>query len=364
MEAKDRKVKTKLRRRILAAFSTVLFFSFLLVGVVFNFTIRMRLPQSELEYAILAGQAAQYGASNFAGSAVHVLFVLVGIMFVVAMVVTYFLSNSITRPIEQLGDFAAQLGRGEFALDDHDHEPKDEVCGIKELDELSLALGKSARQLALYDREQKTFFQNASHELRTPLMTIKCYAEGISFGLMEPKDASETILMETDRLSDLVTDLLYISKIDNITTAFTTGQSDLTALIRSCAERQRAVAAKRQIAFEFDFGENAITCECISELLSRAMDNLTSNAIRYARSKILFSCHKLDNRIELRVTDDGAGIDPEVLPHIFERFIKGKDGNHGIGLAIVKSIVQQHDGQITAENSQNGGAVFTITLPT
>ena len=356
MEAKNHKVKIKLRRRILAAFSAVLFFSFLIIAIIFNYTIRMRLPGGEADYALLAAQGAERVGPNLAGSAVHVLFVLVGVMFVVTVIATYFLSNSITRPIEKLGEFAVGLGRGEFTP--NDYEFKD-----KELEELNLALNKSARQLALYDREQKTFFQNVSHELRTPLMTIKCYAEGISFGLMEPKDASETILMETDRLSDLVTDLLYIAKIDNITTVYTTRQADLTELIRSCAERQQAVAAKAQIAFEFDFGGEPITCECISELLSRALDNLTSNAIRYAKSKVIFSCHKLDDRIELRVSDDGNGIDPEALPHVFERFYKGKGGNHGIGLAIVRSIVQQHSGQVTAQNSESGGAVFAIILP-
>ena len=358
MEVK--KVKTKLRRRLLAAFSAVLFFSFLLIGLIFNFAVRARLPRSEVDYGLLSGHVAAPEVA-FVGSAVLILSVLVGVMFVVAVVVTYFLANSITRPIEKLGEFAEGLGRGEFASSDYELE--DAVCSIKELEALNLALNKSARQLAYYDREQKSFFQNVSHELRTPLMSIKCYAEGISFGLMEPKNASETILFETDRLSDLVTDLLYISKIDNITTAYTTQQVNLTELIRSCAERQQVVADKTGVTFEFDFGEGVITCECVSELISRAVDNLTSNAIRYAKSKIRFSCHKGNDNIELRVADDGAGIDPEILPHVFERFIKGKDGNHGIGLAIVKSIVQQHGGQVIAENHVNSGAVFKITLP-
>jgi len=355
MEAKIGKVKIKLRRRILAAFSAVLFFSFLFVGLIFNFAIRTRLFDSRVDYGAILGYSPGPAPGSI-GSAGRLLFMVVGVMFVVALVVTYFLSNSITRPIEKLGEFAVGLGRGEFAP--NDYEFKD-----KELEELNLALNKSARQLAYYDHEQKTFFQNVSHELRTPLMSIKCYAEGISFGLMEPKEATETILFETDRLSDLVTDLLYISKIDNITTAFTTRQSDLTEIIRDCAHRQQVMADKTGITFEFDFSEDTVYFECISELVSRAVDNLTSNAVRYAKSKIIFSCRRTDNSIELRVADDGAGIDPEVLPHVFERFIKGKDGNHGIGLAIVKSIAQQHVGWVSAENSCAGGASFAMTLP-
>jgi len=346
--------KTKIRLRILAAFSAVLFFSFLLTGIIFNLAIRLFAVAGEVNFN--AYQNMYTETSRVIGRVGIISIILISVMFLVAVIVTYFLANSITRPIEKLGEFALKIGHGDFSTNEfHFRE--------MELEDLNTALNKSAKQLALYDSEQKAFFQNASHELRTPLMSIKCYAEGISFGIMEPKGASETILEETDKLSDLVTDLLYISKIDNITTAYTTAKIDLTELLKASAVRQEAVAAKRQIRFSFDFGETHIYYECVSELLSRAIDNLISNAIRYAASEIMLSCHKRAGRIEIRVTDDGAGIDPELMPHIFERFCKGQDGNHGIGLAIVKTIAEQQGGHITAENGGNGGAVFTMTLP-
>ena len=194
-------------------------------------------------------------------------------------------------------------------------------------------------------------------------MTIKVYSEGIVYGLMESKKAGETILEETDRLSDLVTDLLYIAKIDNITTFYKTEKTDLVKLVKECAVRQQAIADKKQIVFAFDFNESSIIYECVIELISRAIDNLISNAIRYATSKITVSCNKAGSNITIRVADDGNGIDPEALPHVFERFYKGKGGNTGIGLAIVKSIADQHKGNINAENKGDGGAVFTLTLP-
>jgi len=284
------------------------------------------------------------------------LIILICIMFVFTIFFTFFLSNTITVPIKKLGTFAARIGRGDFTPSDF--EFKDE-----EFDSLNAALNDSARQLSIYDKEQKTFFQNASHELRTPLMSIQCHAEGISFGIMEPKKASETILQETSRLSELVTDLLYISKIDNITKVYTAGKADLPAIIRSCAERQLPVAGKKNIKFSFDFNEPAIEYECVGELISRAVDNLISNAIRYASSEIVLSCQKGHDNITICVKDDGKGIEPESVPRIFERFYKGQDGSHGIGLSIVKSIVEQHHGSIAAKNTENGGAMFIITLP-
>jgi len=74
------------------------------------------------------------------------------------------------------------------------------------------------------------------------------------------------------------------------------------------------------------------------------------------------SCHKKADSVEIIVSDDGDGIEPEILPHVFERFCKGKGGSTGIGLAIVKSIAEQHNGSVKAANSDKGGAVFTITL--
>jgi len=342
------KKRTKLRKRILAAFSAVLFFSFGFTAVFFNIAMRVISPADE--YYLAQHQ------QSFIGRAGLTQLALVAIMFVVAVIVTYFLSNSITRPIEKLGKFALGIGPGNFS-------PNDYVFKDEELNDLNTAINRSVKQLSDYDSDQRTFFQNASHELRTPLMSIKCYAEGISFGIMDSKEAAETILAETDKLAELVEDLLYISKIDSINTAYTKSAVDLAALVRDSAARQQAMADKGQIEFVFDFSHDTIYHICAQELMARAIDNLISNAIRYAASKITLSCQKMPGSIVVCVTDDGSGIAADILPHVFERFYKGKGGNTGIGLSIVKSIVEQHDGSMIAENSDMGGAVFTIHLP-
>ncbi|MCL2376531.1 MAG: HAMP domain-containing histidine kinase [Defluviitaleaceae bacterium] len=347
MKPRKFKKKVEIRQRILAAFSAVLFFSFALTWIIFSVALNLLRPIADY-YPVYE--------QGFFGRPAVVLFGSIGIMFVVAVVVTYFLAKSFTRPIEKLRKFALGIGPGNFA-------PNDFEFNEKELCDLNAALNASAKQLGVYDSEQKTFFQNASHELRTPLMSIKCYAEGISFGLMDPKQASETILQETDKLSELVADLLYISKIDNIATAYNATDVDLASIIRDCAGRQQAMADKGQIKFTFNFDDDAMPHKCVHELISRAVDNLISNALRYAASEITLSCHKKAGHVEISVSDDGNGIDPEILPHVFERFYKGNGGNTGIGLSIVKSIAEQHGGHVTAINANKGGAVFTVALP-
>ena len=154
------KTKTKLRRRILATFTAVLFFSFLLIGITFNIVIRIFVSDDGYFTAVEA----------FTGRAGVILIFIVGIMFLVSVVATFFLSNSITHPIEKLNKFAQGIGKGNF--DTNDFEFQDE-----ELENLNMAFNKSVQQLSVYDKTQKDFFQNASHELRTPLMSIKVYAE-------------------------------------------------------------------------------------------------------------------------------------------------------------------------------------------
>ena len=342
--------KTRIRVRILTAFFIMLLLSFSLIGIIFNI-IASQYIHIDAEQQLDTTFARQ----NFFSIRANVFIGLVCVLFIITNIVTFFLSNSITRPIEKLSVFASKIGQGDFT-------PVDFQFRDKEFESLNIALNNSARQLSIHDSEKKAFFQNVSHELRTPLMSIQCQAEGISFDLMEPKKASETILFETQRLSDMVTDLLYISKIDNITMVYKTTKVDLLEIMRSCAQRQELVAEKKGIRFSFDFIEPSVEYECVGELISRALDNLISNAIRYAHSEITFSCFKKGNQIEISVTDDGDGIAPETLPHVFERFYKGKNGNTGIGLSIVKSIVQQHGGYVKAENLDDVGARFTITL--
>jgi len=340
--------KVKIRERMLAAFTSVLFFSFLLIGILTSI-VGWLFAHGERDYPQIAGNPRVLGATGV------MQLILVCVMFIVAVIVTYFLAKSLTHPIEKLGEFAQGIGHGNF-------EPNNFEFREIELEKLNQALNKSVKQLGEYDSQQKTFFQNASHELRTPLMSIKCYAEGVTFGIMESKQACETILLETDKLADLVTDLLYISKIDNITTAYKSVDVDLCELITAAAARQESVAEKNNIRFVFDFDATPINFNCVGELIARAMDNLISNAIRYANSEIILGCKKTADGIILSIKDDGKGILPEALPHLFERFYKGTDGVHGIGLSIVKSVVEQQGGRVKAENATDGGAIFTITF--
>ena len=192
-------------------------------------------------------------------------------------------------------------------------------------------------------------------------MAIQGYAEGIQAGVMDTGSAAEVILEESDRMTELVEELLDISKIDMGRQLLAFSEMDIRELLYDSI---RAVepAAAGGIAIVPDFHEEPVMIKCDDTQMRRAVTNILTNGLRYANSELRLTC-RLDKRnVTIRIQDDGAGIDAADLPHIFDRFYMGQSGKSGIGLALTKEIIQLHKGEIHAYN-WDSGAVFEITLP-
>ncbi len=310
----------------------------------------------------VAGEEAEYwvffvdisGARHLIAAVNIGLGVLMAIAMGIALGVAGVIARSVSRPIEELAQFAGEMGQGRF-------ERREFRFRDLEFFQLGEAMNLSAEKLGRYDKEQRTFFQNASHELRTPLQAIRCYAEGIEVGVMEPAAAGRVILSETDRLAELVEDILYISRVDNLTGAVELSLGDVRELLSRCAEALSPVAGQRGLCFELQFDENPVWMDYNEKHLYRAFSNLISNALRYAEKTITLYCRSERDRIEIIVADDGPGISQEEGPHIFERFYRGEKGKHGIGLSIVQSVVALHGGEVRAQC--DGETLFIMTFP-
>ena len=209
---------------------------------------------------------------------------------------------------------------------------------------------------------QQTFFQNASHELKTPLMAIQGYAEGIQAGVMDTGSAAEVILEESDRMTELVDELLDISKIDMGRQPLALSEMDVRELLYDSIRAVEPTAAAGGIAIVPDFPEEPVMVSCDDTRLRRAVTNILSNGVRYARSELRLTCRADKRHVTIRIQDDGDGIAEEDLPHIFDRFYMGRSGKSGIGLALTREIIHLHKGTIRAYNGETG-AVFEITLP-
>ena len=208
---------------------------------------------------------------------------------------------------------------------------------------------------------QQTFFQNASHELKTPLMAIQGYAEGIQAGVMDTGGAADVILEESDRMTELVEELLDISKIDMGRQRLTLSETDIRELLYDGIRAVEPIAAGG-ITIVPDFPEEPVMVSCDDTQLRRAVTNILSNGVRYARSELRLTCRADKRHVTIRIQDDGDGIAEEDLPHIFDRFYMGKSGKSGIGLALTREIIHLHKGTIRARNGDTG-AVFEISIP-
>ena len=208
---------------------------------------------------------------------------------------------------------------------------------------------------------QQTFFQNASHELKTPLMAIQGYAEGIQAGVMEAGSSAEVILAESDRMTELVEELLDISRLD-MGRQLTLSKVDLRELLYDSLRTVEPAAAHSGIAIVPDFPEEPVMVKCDDTQMRRAVTNILTNGLRYARSELRLTCRPDKRNVIIRIQDDGNGIAETDLPHIFDRFYMGESGKTGIGLALTKEIIHLHKGRICACNGEPG-AVFEISIP-
>ena len=262
----------------------------------------------------------------------------------------------------KLSKFASRVGKGDFT-------PVKGHIMSRELSNLGENMNIMANKLEKADIEQKTFFQNASHELRTPLMSIQGYAEGIKYDIFDEDQKSgavDVIISETTRLTTLVENLLSISKMD----MSRSGTFTVKKTIINVQEISEDIVARVRGNFLFDDKELVTDIKAEDSYILanendilRMLENIFSNCNRYASKKVDFTVLKIKEDIQFIISDDGPGIDEEVLPTLFDRFAKGSDGKHGIGLALAKAIAEESDGTIYAENKPEGGARFVITLP-
>ncbi|WP_242851469.1 HAMP domain-containing sensor histidine kinase [Clostridium sp. DMHC 10] len=285
--------------------------------------------------------------------------ILLIILIISALITVIFssrIAKKISEPFSSLNEHIRSIAERNFG-------EKIDLPVDYELSELVNGINIMSEKLEIYDKAQKTFLQNVSHEFRTPLMSIQSYAEGIKYEVVDGNSAADIIIGESKRLTHLVEDLLYLSRLDSIEENYNYTEIDFIELINSCAERLNAIALKSNIKISVNNLNKDIIIYSDEEKLSRALTNIISNSIRYASSSItVVSNINFDNKLDITISDDGPGFDEKDLPHIFDRFYKGKKGKFGLGLSISKNIIEKLHGTITAGNGETG-ALFSIEIP-
>ncbi|WP_405152733.1 sensor histidine kinase [Paenibacillus sp. FSL K6-0108] len=224
-----------------------------------------------------------------------------------------------------------------------------------------------AGELNRFNEVQKQFFQNASHELKTPLMSIAGYAEGIRDGIFEGENVRkglDVILGESGRLGKIVTEMTLLAKLDSEEDIFKPSKVSLNELLTETSERVNPLLVKKGLTLHIACPENKeLFVMADQDKLLQALLNVVTNAARYAKEEIHITADLEKGKISLSVSDDGPGFPQELLPTLFHRFVKGKDGESGLGLAIARAIVERCGGLIQATNRKEGGAVISFGFP-
>lgn len=311
-----------------------------------------------LGYVILFTAPTSYGIQN---SLLTLYLLSLVIASLLGIAVALLFSTGLTKNLRRLQVRADLVANRQFDAEVPVIATNDEVG------DLARSIDRMARSLSEYDARQKTFLQNASHELRTPLMSIRGYVEGMKDGVFtDPDQVSDQVLEQVSRLEKLTGELIYLSKIETADEVIVKSPVAVRDLLEEAVSRVSGFTGLDGVRLVY--GKLAdITVNVDSETMVTAVTNLLSNAFRFAKSEIEVSVFLRDSNAVISIQDDGPGISPDEIDHIFDRFFKGRQGKYGLGLSIVNAIVVAHDGTARAYNrsSKSGetGAVFEIILP-
>ncbi|SHG08529.1 sensor histidine kinase [Ornithinibacillus halophilus] len=275
----------------------------------------------------------------------------------IAILLSYFLTKKLVTPLSNLKLQLKKIENRKF----NEVEP---VVASGEIKEVAQSVYEMANELQRYINTQQTFFQNASHELKTPLMTIQGYAEGIKEKIFDDKEQEkglEVMVSEVNRLKKIINEMILLAKLESEQSVYKRERIIVNDLITKVNDRLKPLMNEKHLRLDYKI-EEEIYLYADEEKMLRALLNLCFNAVRHAKTLVQIHVTKHKNQVKITIEDDGEGISEELIPHIFQRFVKGKSGETGLGLAIARAIIEQSGGRIEVGNTHQGGAIFTVVF--
>lgn len=272
----------------------------------------------------------------------------------------------IENPVKKILDATEAIASGDFSIKishKHDYTKYDQYDLI--FDNINTMTAELSKNEIL----KNDFISNVSHEIKTPLAVIQNYAKGLQSKTLTKEKKQQYLdglLIQTKKLSDLISNILKLNKLENQQTLPEIEKIDLAELLRVCTLNFESLIEKKNLELHCDIEE----CKIYSSesLLELVINNLISNAIKFTPNsgEIFVSLHNTDSHTEIKVKDTGCGISKEIGEHIFEKFYQGdttrsSEGN-GLGLALVKKVIDILGGEISVESKVNVGSTFIIKL--
>lgn len=295
------------------------------------------------------------------------LLVIIAIAVICFFVASNIIAHNISKPIKDLSDHMEVIGDGNFS-------PVADTDSSAEMQTLTMSINEMLARLQAYHDAHTRSIQNLSHDLKTPLMSIGGYAEGIKYGVFDNvDDAADVIIKESKRLTQVVEKMLILSDLDALHQPIDMVPLELTEFLDNEVERIIGYAMQENVKIEKSYDGKNETVLADNQLLSTIIQNILSNAIRYAKKKIDVKVYEDENNVKVSIADDGNGLSKEDLEYLFVRYYVGKTGHSGLGLSAAKSAAEYMGCSINGANRNSldednpcygeNGAVFTLTLP-
>ena len=281
-----------------------------------------------------------------------------------SVVVGCLLARRISRPVTKTAYIAKQISKGNY---DIRFEPG---TRIRELDDLADAINHLSDALKSQEKLRKQMTADVAHELRTPLTALSSHLEAMIEGLWDATpERLKSCHEEVKRLGTLVEDLGQLAKIEGENLVLNKSRLDLFEIVHTVSDTMKGEISKKNLTLSIK--GSPVFAEADKNRFSQVVANLLSNAVKYTPEggAIGIEVYETDRLGIVKVTDTGIGIPETELPLIFERFYRTeksrnrKSGGAGIGLAIVKSIVNAHGGTVTVDSIKEQGSCFTVSIP-
>lgn len=282
------------------------------------------------------------------------------------IVASLWISGTISRPVQSLRNSAMLMANGEL-------DTRIQIMSQDEVGQLAQTFNYMAGQIENLMKTQRSFVSNAAHELRTPLMMLKLRAEALADETLPTAERDLYLLeirQEIDHMAELVSSLLMLARIDEGRYQQNGIVTDTISTLQDILRNWRIEAEKRTLKFDVTMDGGLPDLSMSPNDLRLILDNLLANAIKYTSKGIIHvKATYSHNCLTLEVKDTGVGFTPEQGKHLFERFyrseqVRGNFAGNGLGLSVVKAILDHYGGTLAAESRGLGqGAVFTIHVP-
>ena len=373
-------IRMKLKTRIIIGFGMsilvpLLLFSASLYGLSHTKLAQQTKNSSEVVYDISVGESAN-SQTQVRLIAKDLLFTATVILVFTALSIGLWIYRSIATPLVKLKKATQNIKEGnlDFVLDVEGDDEFSELC--RDFEEMRKRLKESAEEKVLLDKENKELISNISHDLKTPITAVKGYVEGIMDGVADTPEKMDryvkTIYNKTNEMDHLINELTFYSKIDTNRIPYTFSKLNVEDYFGDCAEEVGLELETRGIELVYaNYVESGVLVIADGEQIRRVIHNIISNAIKYMdkpKGIIQTRVKDVGDFIQVEIEDNGKGIAAKDIAYIFDRFYRtdvsrnSSKGGSGIGLSIVKKILEDHGGKVWATSRLGIGTIMYFVL--